>query len=310
LEDFSLGKIKAYFALTKPRIIELLLVAALPAMLQAERGTEAISNNFGLIILTLLGGWMGASAAHTFNMVADYELDQQMKRTRGRPLVNDVVSKREAAVFGSLLLVISVLWLGILANSWLAALFVILTNVHYIVVYTKFLKRRTSQNIVWGGLAGCMPVMVGWAVITDNAPAGEPARWWQAIALFLIIFFWTPPHTWALAMKYKEDYKRAGIPMLPVVAKESEVTRQILLYSVAMVITSFALIPAASWIYLVGSVSTAAVFLYMASRLHQGVKKGAKVQPMALFIWSNNYLAILFLSLSVDAIIGWTPFLA
>ena len=201
----------------------------------------------------------------------------------------------------------SILWLGVLAHSWLAAFFVILTNFFYAIVYTKFLKMRNSQNIVWGGLAGCMPAMVGWAVIRDNAPAAEPDRWWQAIVLFLIIFFWTPPHTWALAMKYKEDYKAAGVPMLPVVAPEVEVTRQIVWYTVGTVLVTFLIIPAASWIYLVAAVGSGAVFLWMAIRLHQGVTKGEKVKPMRLFIYSNNYLSVLFIGLSVDAVLGWEP---
>ena len=230
--------IKAYFALTKPRIIELLLVAAIPAMLQAQRGVEAVSDNIWLIVSTIFGGWMGAAAAHTFNNVVDYELDQKMQRTRARPLVRAKISKRNAAIFAWVMLILSVLWLGVLAHSWLAAFFVILTNFFYVFVYTKFLKMRNAQNIVWGGLAGCMPAMVGWAVIRDNAPAGEPDRWWQAVVLFLIIFFWTPPHTWALAMKYKEDYRKAGVPMLPVVAGEAEVTRQIVWYTVGTVIVT------------------------------------------------------------------------
>ncbi|OFP21315.1 protoheme IX farnesyltransferase [Corynebacterium sp. HMSC066C02] len=299
--------IKAYFALTKPRIIELLLVAAIPAMLQAQRGFEAVSSNFWLIVSTIFGGWMGAAAAHTFNNVVDYEIDQKMQRTRARPLVRKTISRRNAAIFAWVMLALSVFWLGVLAHSWLAAFFVLLTNFFYVIVYTKFLKMRNSQNIVWGGLAGCMPAMVGWAVIRDNAPAGEPDRWWQAVVLFLIIFFWTPPHTWALAMKYKEDYRKAGVPMLPVVAGEVEVTRQIVWYTIGTVIVTFLIIPAASWIYLVAAVASGAVFLWMAIRLHQDVKKGAKVKPMRLFIYSNNYLSVLFIGLSIDAVVGWEP---
>ena len=182
-----------------------------------------------------------------------------------------------------------------------------MTNFFYVFVYTKFLKMRNAQNIVWGGLAGCMPAMVGWAVIRDNAPAGEPDRWWQAVVLFLIIFFWTPPHTWALAMKYKEDYRKAGVPMLPVVAGEAEVTRQIVWYTVGTVIVTLLIVPAASWIYLVAAVASGAVFLWMAIRLHKGVKNGAKVKPMRLFIYSNNYLSVLFIGLSIDAVLGWEP---
>lgn len=299
--------LKAYFALTKPRIIELLLVAAIPAMLQAQRGIEAVGDNIWLIASTIFGGWMGAAAAHTFNNVVDYDIDHKMKRTRARPLVRASISKRNATIFAWIMLALSIFWLGVLANSWLAAVFVVITNVFYVFVYTKWLKMRTAQNIVWGGLAGCMPAMVGWAVIRANATDGQPDRWWQAIVLFLIIFFWTPPHTWALAMKYKEDYRAAGIPMLPVVAPEREVTRQIVWYTVGTVIVSLLIVPAASWIYLVAALSSGAVFLWMAIRLNQGVKEGTPVKPMRLFIYSNNYLSVLFIGLSIDAVLGWEP---
>lgn len=295
-----LETIKAYFALTKPRVIELLLVAAIPAMLQADRGEV----HLWLILATLFGGWMGAGAANTFNMVADYDIDQKMGRTRARPLVRHRVTKQKAAVFAWILLVASVLWLGLLCNSWLAAGFILLTNFFYIFVYTKWLKRRTWQNVIWGGAAGCMPVLVGWAVIRDNAADGSAGNWWQAIVMFMIIFFWTPPHTWALAMKYKDDYARANVPMLPVVASASETTRQILIYSWLTVATSILLVPAASWIYLVVTLASGAVFLVMATRLHNGIKAGADVKPLKLFILSNNYLAALFLGLSVDAVLG------
>lgn len=293
--------IKAYIALTKPRVIELLLVATIPAMLQAERG----ENNIILILLTVIGGWMGAAAANTFNMVADSDIDQKMGRTRARPLVRHTVTNRKATIFAWSLLIISVLWLGLLANSWLAAFFIVLTNWFYIYVYTKWLKRRTWQNIIWGGAAGCMPVLVGWAVITENMPEGIPAQWWQAIVLFLIIFFWTPPHTWALAMKYRDDYEKAGVPMLPVVRKPVQVTRQIVWYTVATVITTLLLVPAASWIYLAGALIGGIYFLGMAIVLHNGVKNGKKVKPLKLFILSNNYLALVFVALSIDAVLGW-----
>ncbi|WJZ07793.1 Protoheme IX farnesyltransferase [Corynebacterium glaucum] len=292
--------IKAYFALTKPRVIELLLVAAIPAMLQAHRGEV----HLWLILGTLLGGWMGAAAANTFNMVADYDIDQLMGRTRARPLVRERVTKQKATVFAWTLLIASVLFLGFVCNSWLAALFIVLTNVFYIFVYTKWLKRRTWQNVIWGGAAGCMPVLVGWAVIRDNVHDGSQDHWWQAIVMFMIIFFWTPPHTWALAMKYKDDYARANVPMLPVVASPAETTRQILLYSWLTVATSLLLVPAASWIYLLVAVVSGAAFLIVATRLHNGIKAGAEVKPLKLFILSNNYLAALFLGLSVDAVLG------
>lgn len=292
--------IKAYFALTKPRVIELLLVATFPAMLQADRG----ENHIALILLTVIGGWMGAAAANTFNMIADSDIDKVMKRTERRPLAKHTVSNRNATIFAWSLTVISFFWLWLLCHSLLAALFVMATIAFYIFVYTKWLKRSTPMNVVWGGAAGCMPVMVGWAVIVDNLPAGQPHNWWQAIVLFLIIFFWTPPHTWALAMRYREDYEAAGVPMMPVVKKPLEVTKQIIAYTVATVLTTFALLPAAGWLYAVVAVAAGIWFTWLAISLHQGVKKGIEVRPMRLFIMSNNYLSAVFLALSVDALLG------
>ncbi|PRQ11913.1 protoheme IX farnesyltransferase [Corynebacterium sp. 13CS0277] len=292
--------IKAYVALTKPRVIELLLVATFPAMLQAERGV----NHIGLILLTVIGGWMGAAAANTFNMVADSDIDKVMKRTERRPLAKMVVSNRNATIFAWTLTVTSFLWLWLLCHSLLAAVFVMLTIAFYIFVYTKWLKRSTPMNIVWGGAAGCMPTLVGWAVIADNLPEGANPHWWQAVVLFMVIFFWTPPHTWALAMRYKEDYAAAGVPMMPVVRTEVEVTRQIVGYTWATVLTTLLLVPAAGWLYAVVAVLTGIWFLIMAIRLHAGVKKGEEVKPLKLFILSNNYLAIVFVALSLDAILG------
>ncbi|MCX2162867.1 MULTISPECIES: heme o synthase [Corynebacterium] len=297
-------RVKAYIALTKPRVIELLLVATIPAMLQAARGNVDI----GLILLTLIGGWMGAASANTFNMVADYDIDQLMRRTRRRPLAKDSVTVNQARVFAWVMMIASVLFLGLLAHSWLAAGFVVLTIWFYIYVYTKWLKRRTWQNVIWGGAAGCMPVIVGWAATTDNHGGAFNAGWgsWiQAIILFMIIFFWTPPHTWALGMRYREDYEAAGVPMMPVVKPPLEVTRQILAYTWATVITSLLLVPAAGWIYAVAALASGAWFIIMAHRLHSGVKNGTPVKPMKLFFLSNNYLSILFVALSVDAVLGW-----
>ena len=292
--------IKAYIALTKPRVIELLLVATIPAMLQAERG----ENNILLILLTLIGGWLGAAAANTFNMVADSDIDQKMGRTRARPLVRHTVSNRDATIFRvgvhrcELPLVVAVVPFSAGRRVCHAHHRVLYPGVH------KVLKRRTHMNIVWGGLAGCMPVVVGWAVITDNLPPDMPHQWWQAVVLFLIIFFWTPPHTWALAMKYKEDYAAAGVPMLPVVRTPVQVTRQIVWYTVATVITPLFLIPAAGMVYAVTAVVTGVWFLTTAIVLHRGVKNGGKVKPLKLFILSNNYLALLFVGLSIDAVMG------
>jgi len=294
-----LDVVMAYIALTKPRVIELLLVAAIPALLQADRG----SVHLGLILLTLVGGWMGAASANTFNMVVDYDIDQVMKRTERRPLARHAVTRRAALIFGLVLGAGSMLWLGLLANSWLAAFFILLTILFYVFVYTMFLKRRTAQNVVWGGAAGCMPVLVSWAVITDNVDAATGA-WWQAIVLFLIIFFWTPPHTWALAMRYKDDYEAAGVPMLPVVMSPEGVTRRITIYTWVTVLCTLALLPAAGWVYAAGAIGFGAWFIVMAHRLEAGVRRGVEVKPLKLFILSNNYLAGVFVALSVDAVLG------
>ncbi len=206
-------------------------------MLLADRGNVDIL----LILSTLFGGWMGAASANSLNCVVDADIDKVMKRTARRPLARDAVPTSHAFVFGMTLGVASFLWLWWRANL-LAGCLVVLTIAFYVLVYTMVLKRRTWQNVVWGGAAGCMPVMVGWSAVTGSLS-------WQPIVLFLVIFFWTPPHTWALAMRYKEDYKAAGVPMLPVIATEEHVTKQILLYSWAMVITSLVLVPAAGVVY-------------------------------------------------------------
>lgn len=296
-----LETVKAYIALTKPRVIELLLVAAIPAMLQADRGNVHV----GLILLTLIGGWLGAASAHTYNMVIDYDIDQKMRRTRRRPLARHKVTKPAAATFATVLMVVSFLWLWLLCNSLLAAVFVLITIAFYIFVYTLWLKRRTDQNVIWGGAAGCMPVVVGWAVITGNNPEITGlAHWWQAIILFMLIFFWTPPHTWALGLRYKEDYKAAGVPMMPVIKPAIVVTNRIIWYTVATVLTTLALVPFAGWIYLVGAVASGIWFLWGAIDLHRHVKAGGKIKPMKLFFMSNNYLSIVCVALSADAILG------
>lgn len=282
----------AYVALTKPRVIELLLVATIPVMLQADRGHVDI----GLIGFTLLGGWLGAGAANTLNMVVDADIDQKMKRTARRPLARHAVSTRSALVFGL------VLWAASFAVLWwaanlLSALLVCATIVFYVVVYTMILKRRTWQNVVWGGAAGCMPTLVGWAAVTGQLS-------WQPVVLFLVIFFWTPPHTWALAMRYREDYRAAGVPMLPVIASDERVTRQMLLYTYATVVTSLVLVIGASWIYAGVAVLGGAWFLSRVQKLYRETRNGAEVAPLKVFLQSNEYLAILFCGLAIDAVVN------
>lgn len=294
----------AYVALTKPRVIELLLVAAIPAMLQADRGEVHAK----IIILTLIGGFLGAGSANSLNMVVDADIDKVMKRTERRPLARRTVTPRAALVFGLTLGVVSFFWLWRLANSLTAGIFILITIAFYVLVYSMILKRRTAQNVVWGGAAGCMPVLIGWAAVKDNmdVPMGDALHWWQPVVLFLVIFFWTPPHTWALAMRYKDDYERAGVPMLPVIMEAPRVTLRIVIYTWATVLCTIALIPAAGWIYAAAALGAGVWFLAMAHRLHGDVSKGAEVKPLRLFILSNNYLAIVCVGLSVDAVLNMT----
>ena len=279
----------AYLALTKPRVIELLLVTTIPAMLLAHRGTV----NPLLIVNTLFGGMLAAAGANTLNCVADADIDKVMKRTALRPLARATVPTRHALVFGLLLSAGSFAWLWWTTNL-LSGVLAIATILFYVFVYTLLLKRRTSQNVVWGGAAGCMPVMIGWSAVTGTIQ-------WPALVMFGIIFFWTPPHTWALAMRYKEDYEAAGVPMLPVVATERQVTKQILIYTWLTVLTTLALALATGWLYAAVALLAGAWFLTMAHQLYAGVKRGEPVKPLRLFLQSNNYLAVLFCALAVDS---------
>jgi len=279
----------AYIALTKPRVIELLLVTAIPAMLLADRGTV----NPLLILNTLVGGLLAAAGANTLNCVADADIDKVMKRTARRPLARESVPTRHALIFGLVLSVSSFAWLWWTTNL-LSGLLAVATILFYVFVYTLLLKRRTSQNVVWGGAAGCMPVMIAWSAVTGTIQ-------WPALVMFGIIFFWTPPHTWALAMRYKDDYKAAGVPMLPTVATERQVTRQILIYTWLTVLTTLALALVTGWLYASVALLAGAWFLVMAHQLYSGVKRGEPVKPLRLFLQSNNYLAVVFCALAVDS---------
>lgn len=286
------GTFMAYLALTKPRVIELLLVTAIPAMLLAHRG----SVNPLLILNTLVGGMMAAGGANTLNCVADADIDKVMKRTARRPLARAAVPTRNALIFGLALSVASFCWLWWTTNL-LSGLLAVATIAFYVFVYTLLLKRRTPQNVVWGGAAGCMPVMIGWSAVTGTIG-------WPALAMFAIIFFWTPPHTWALAMRYKEDYKVAGVPMLPAVATERQVTKQIVIYTWLTVLATFVLALAAGWLYAAVAVVAGVWFLTMAHQLYAGVRAGQPVKPLRLFLQSNNYLALVFCALAVDSAIA------
>jgi len=217
-------------------------------------------------------------------------------RSARRPLARGQVPPRHALVFGLVLGLLSAVWLAFTTNV-LAAGLSVAAIAFYVLVYTLLLKRRTSQNIVWGGAAGCMPVVIGWAAVTGTVG-------WPALVMFAVIFFWTPPHFWALAMRYRDDYAAAGVPMLPVVAGPAQVTRRIVAYAWVMVAATLALLPVTSWIYAVAAVGGGAWFLVSAHRLHAGVLAGRKVSSMALFHRSNAYLCGLFVAIAVDAAVG------
>ena len=290
-----------YVALTKPRIIELLLVTTFPTMFLAQRGLPSL----WLIAATLVGGTLSAAAANTLNCYLDRDIDSVMHRTENRPLVTGAISPPSALVFGGVLSVASTLWLGLLVN-WLSAALSLGAIVLYVGLYTMLLKRRTSQNIVWGGAAGCMPVLIGWSAVTDSLA-------WPALVLFLIIFFWTPPHYWPLSMRFKDEYAAAGVPMLPVVAQDVAVARQVVLYGWATVLTTLTLVPIASmgWIYLVVAVLSGGLFLVEAHRLLGRAKAPenvtvASLKPMRLFHYSISYLTILFLAVALDPLLHFT----
>lgn len=286
-------KAKAYFELTKPRVIELLLVSTVPTMILAQRGLP----DLWLIVATVLGGAFSAGSANAFNCYIDADIDKIMGRTKGRPLVTGELTKKEAYVFAWALGVLSVVWLGMLVNL-LAAALSLAAILFYVFVYTLLLKRRTPQNIVWGGAAGSMPVLIGWAAVTGEVSA---AAW----VLFLIIFLWTPPHYWPLSLRYKQDYTDAEVPMLPVVRNNKTVGVQIILYSWALVASTLLLIPIASMglVYTITALITGAWFLIESYRLYRQAIVGEISNPMRLFHGSISYLTLLFISIAIDPLI-------
>ncbi|MEO7071420.1 MAG: heme o synthase [Nostocoides sp.] len=289
----------AYVSLTKPRIIELLLVTTVPVMFLARRGVPSL----WLIAATLLGGILSAGAANTFNCVYDRDIDEIMHRTSNRPMVTGAISPRAGVVFGAVLAVASTAWFWFVVNP-LSAVLSVAAILLYAVGYTMILKRRTSQNIVWGGIAGCMPTLIGWAAVRDRVE-------WPAIILFLVIFFWTPPHYWPLSMAFKDDYANAHVPMLPVERGALAVARQITAYAWVMVATSLALVPVAhmGWIYLVAALVSGGVFVAEAHRLLRLAKAGVAgkdLKPMRLFHFSITYVTLLFLAVAIDPLVHLT----
>jgi protoheme IX farnesyltransferase len=280
--------VSSYVALTKPRIIELLLVTTVPAMVLAARGMPSAWT----ACATLIGGTLAAGSANAINCVVDRDIDAKMSRTKRRPLARQQVSPVNALRFGIALGAAATLLLGLGAN-WLSAFLADGAIAFYVFVYTLGLKRRTPSNIVIGGAAGCFPVLIGWSAVRGDVG-------WPAIVLFAVVFLWTPPHFWSLAMRFKDDYAAAGVPMLPVVAPAKSVTRQIVGYSWAMVAASLALVPfGAGPLYAAVASVLGVWFLVEAHRLHRRVVRGEQPRPLALFHLSISYLSLLFVAVAV-----------
>ena len=290
-------QVLAFVALTKPRIVELLLTTAIPTMFLAAQGLPSLK----VVVAVLIGGTLAAGAANTFNSVYDRDIDALMERTDHRPAALGTISVRAGNIQGAVLSVgsaVTLFWLANLISAVLAIVAILL----YVVGYTILLKRRTSQNIVWGGAAGCMPVLIAWSAVTGSLT-------WTPVLLFMIIFFWTPPHYWPLAMKYREDYERAGVPMLPVVKPVTTVTTNIVAYGVIMVLFSLALIPGApmGWVYSIAAVVLGLLFMGQTVLLYRAARsQTGDVLPIAmrLFHGSITYLALLFLAIAIDPFVS------
>ena len=273
---------RGYLDLMKLRVVELLLVSTLPAMVLAAKGLP----EFGLAIATIFAGTLAAGSANAFNMVIESDLDKLMARTAKRPIVTGLISKSKATIFATVIGILSLVLFWLFTTP-LATLLAFIAIVFYVVVYTMALKQRTSQNIVWGGAAGCMPVLIGWAAVTNSLSV---TPW----AFFFVIFFWTPPHFWALAIKYKDDYAAAGTPMLPVVATKGRVLREMWFHTILMIASSIWLISSANlptWSMVV-TVALGLVFARQLLALKEGSPEYGKVAGK-IFQWSITYLSLL-----------------
>ena len=286
--------VRAYVALCKPRIVELLLITAVPTLFLADRGLPPLL----VTVVVVAGGALAAGSANALNCYIDRDIDEIMRRTRGRPLVKHTVTPRSALVFGVALGATSVALFAATTNL-LAAGLTLAAILYYVVIYTMLLKRHTSQSTLWGGVCGAAPVPIAWAAATGSLS-------WAAGLLFLVVFFWQPPHFWALAIKYREDYRRAGIPMLPVVASVRRVLTESVIYSWLMVAASLALWHWAGPVYEGVAVVLGAAFLYEVHRLHRASRRqadrGDKLVTMRLFHLSLVYLTLLFTAVAVGAL--------
>ena len=292
----SIGdSVRAYVALTKPRIIELLLVTTVPTMVLAERGLPSI----WLMAAVVFGGSLAAGGANTINMYLDRDIDDLMRRTRHRPLPSHTVAPERALAFGIVLSILSFAWLTLTVNL-LSAVLAASAIGFYVFVYTLWLKRSTPQNIVIGGAAGCVPVLVAWAAVTGTVEV-------PALILFAIVFYWTPPHFWALALRYRGDYAAASVPMLPVVRGDAETARQIVIYTILLLVVSLLLFPAARMglIYLVAAVVLGGAFIWYALRVVRDTNDGRAA--IRLFRFSISYLTLLFAAVAADALLRLSP---
>ena len=273
--------VRAYIALMKLRVVELLLISTIPAMILAQQGVPPL----GLVFATLVGGTLAAGSANAFNMVLESDLDTLMQRTAKRPLVTGAISKTHAAIFATVIGVLSLVIFWIFTQP-LAMVLTAVAIAFYVMVYTMALKRHTSQNIVWGGAAGCMPVFIGWAAVTNSLS-------WAAVAFFFVIFFWTPPHFWALAIKYKDDYEAASIPMLPVVADRTVVLRNMWFHTIAMIASSIALILLTDlqWWAMVATIALGLVFAFQLIQLKENSENYNSIAAK-IFHWSITYLTL------------------
>jgi protoheme IX farnesyltransferase len=287
--------LKGYLALTKPRIIELLLITTVPTMIVAANGWPKA----WLIVATLIGGTLAAGGANAFNMVIDRDIDALMERTKRRPLVTGVMSARSAALFAVFLEIVAFAVLAVWVNQ-LSAWLALSATAFYVVVYTLILKRRSKQNIVIGGAAGAVPVLVGWAAVTNSLG-------WTPVLLFLVIFLWTPPHFWALAVRYRDDYHAANVPMMPVVASLRRTTLEILIYSVILWALTLLIGSSAhlGWIYAISATVLGAMFSFYALRLYRHARndKADVAEAMKLFHFSITYLSALFILMAVDVLV-------
>ncbi len=284
------ARLKGFVALTKPRIIELLLITTVPTMIVAERGLPSV----WLMVATVVGGTFAAGGANAINMVVDRDIDAIMRRTRNRPLVTGVLGPREALVFAIGLEVVAFFWLWGFVNLLSAAL-AVAACLFYVFVYTLWLKRSSTSNIVIGGAAGAAPVLIGWSAVTDSLG-------WAPIVLFAVIFFWTPPHFWALAIRYKDDYAAADVPMLPVVVSLHDTCVRIVAYTVLVCALTIVLAPVAElgWIYVVIAVVADLVFLGMAIDV---LRRPTTERAMRLFTFSITWVTVLFFGMALDQLV-------